>query len=269
MSTPSTSSVIFDYENKYATSYLLPPNILGVIRLLLGKYALGTNIVVLIWSGAVLDDADTFFSYFTHLSYIGVTAWLWASGIQSIAFANSWKGGRDARYPLQSWPRALQFLHELLFSTIATFPFIVTIVYWALLASSKSFSSPYLAWSNISLHILNAGFVLFELWCTNLPPMKWIYLPITVVILGLYLGVAYITYATRGIYPYDFLNPKKQGAFLAIYITGITIGQVLVFVVVRYAIILRERLASKTLKEDIPRHADPNEKSSEAKPDLL
>ncbi len=62
-----------------------------------------------------------YFSYFTHLSYIGITAWLWAAGVQSTAFAKSSESEEHPRYPLQSWPRALQFLHELLFSTIATF----------------------------------------------------------------------------------------------------------------------------------------------------
>lgn len=52
------SSENFDHENKYVTSYLLSPLVLGYVRLLLGIYALITNIVVLAWSGVVLDEAD-------------------------------------------------------------------------------------------------------------------------------------------------------------------------------------------------------------------
>lgn len=96
--------------------------------------------------------------------------------------------------------------------------FIVTIVYWLLLASSESFSSPYtgasavestvviinsslsIAWTNISQHILNTPFALFEIICTDVPPLHWVHLPITIFILGLYLGVAYITHATQGFY---------------------------------------------------------------------
>lgn len=44
---------------------------------------------------------------------------------------------------------------------------------------------------------------------------------------------------------YDFLDPKKQGAFLVVYIIGIAVGQVVMFLVVRYAIILRERVVKK------------------------
>jgi len=46
-----------------------------------------------------------------------------------------------------------------------------------------------------------------------------------------YLGVAYITHATQGIYVYGFLNPSK-GPILAAYIVGILIGNVLVFAIV-------------------------------------
>lgn len=56
------------------------------------------------------------------------------------------------------------------------------------------------AWSNISQHILNTVFVYFEITCTNVPTLNWIHLATTVVILGLYLGVAYITHATQGFY---------------------------------------------------------------------
>ena len=62
--------------------------------------------------------ADRFLSYFTRLSYIGVCAYFWASGVQTAFHALHPK--RES-YPLQRWPRPLQFLHILLFATITTF----------------------------------------------------------------------------------------------------------------------------------------------------
>jgi hypothetical protein len=47
----------------------------------------------------------------------------------------------------------------------------------------------------------------------------------------MYLGVAYITHATQGLYVYSFLNPSK-GPILAAYIIGILVGTVLVFCIV-------------------------------------
>ncbi|KAF7761261.1 hypothetical protein Agabi119p4_10670 [Agaricus bisporus var. burnettii] len=240
--TVSSPIIGFDQQCKYVTSYLFTPLTLALIRLVLGSYALVSNIVILAWSSAVLDDVDGYFSYFTHLSYVGLIAWFWASGVQTLFFARTSKESRPLRYPLQSWHRVLQFLHELLFATIATYPVIVTIVYWALLSSSESFSTPFVAWENISQHILNLPFVLFEIVFTNAPHLRWIHLPITVALLGLYLGVAYITRASQGFYVYDFLNPQMQGALLAGYIFGIGVGQAIVFIVIRYVIVLRERL---------------------------
>lgn len=45
---------------------------------------------------------------------------------------------------------------------------------------------------------------------------------------GGYLGVAYITRATLGIYIYSFLNPDK-GGIVAGYIVGIFVGALLIF----------------------------------------
>jgi hypothetical protein len=56
----------------------------------------------------------------------------------------------------------------------------------------------------------------------------------------MYLGLAYVTYATQGFYVYSFLNPGKQHALLAGYIVGILIGCIVVYGVVNLvAMVLR------------------------------
>ncbi|KAJ8693523.1 hypothetical protein PTI98_008509 [Pleurotus ostreatus] len=130
---------------------------------------------------------------------------------------------------------------------------LVTIIYWALLSSPSTFATSYSAYSSTSQHILNAVVSLAETFVltsspsatnsasvkprkTNLP---YIYLPITVVLLGLYLCVAYITNANQGVYVYPFLDPSK-GPILAAYIVGIGLAQCVVFVFVRCGIMLRD-----------------------------
>ncbi|KAG6843163.1 hypothetical protein H0H93_002017, partial [Arthromyces matolae] len=79
------------------------------------------------------------------------------------------------------------------------------------LSPSPSLSLPYLpsnayshrhslAWSNVSLHIFNLVFALFEIFFTNIPPPPPLMIPLCLVLLALYLGLAFITYATQGIY---------------------------------------------------------------------
>jgi len=114
-------------------------------------------------------------------------------------------------------------------STAITFPFVVTIAFWALLSSSETFSSPYYVWYNVSFHILNSVFALFELLSTFIGPLPWLYLPLCLFIVALYTGLAYLTHATQHFYPYDFLDPSLHGARVAAYVFGVLIGECIIF----------------------------------------
>lgn len=118
--------------------------------------------------------SPSFLSYFTELSYIGLTAYYWAAAVQTLFYA------RYNRYLLQRWPRPLQALHVLLQSTIVSFrafsgpslipfhlpfiafklsnhlssaAFIVTIFFWALLSSPSTLSTTYSSASISSQYI--------------------------------------------------------------------------------------------------------------------
>lgn len=119
------------------------------------------------------------------------------------------------------------------------------------------------AFTNVTKHVLNSMFACFEIMFTNIGPPLWIHLPVTIMLLFGYLGVAYITFATQGFYSklliheflytsltgifsaYSFLNPKKQGILVLAYIAGIAVGQMLIFLLVFGLVHLRQRLASK------------------------
>ncbi|TCD62150.1 hypothetical protein EIP91_007278 [Steccherinum ochraceum] len=245
----------FDVDHGFVTSPLLSPLMLAVIRLTLAVYTLITFMVDLAWTSTHLppnpepsDKVAAEFSYFTKLSYIGLIAYFWASGVQSAVYA----GSRERSYPLQRWPRILQFLHMLLYSTITTFPILVTIVYWAVLSSSQTFSTPFSAWSNISEHALNTVFALFEILLTHTTPMPWIHILFLDLMLAGYLGVAYITHVTEGFYTYDFLDPHKQGSLLAAYIVGIGAGEIVLFIIIHYVIVLRTRLSRRSQQPPEP-----------------
>jgi hypothetical protein len=230
----------FDSQLSLVTSPVFSSTVLALIRLSFALYTLFATIFVLVWEAVRTHEAHSFFSYFTHLTYIGICAYFWASGVQTWLFARNGK-----RYPLQEWPCLLQFLHILLYSTITSFPFIVTVVFWSLLASPATFSTGFSVWSNISMHAMNSLFALFEILFTSAGPMPWSHLPFLVLIMVGYLGVAYITHATQGFYAYSFLDPEKQHAMLAAYIAGIPIGECLVFTGVRYICIFREHFAAR------------------------
>ena len=122
----------FDPTFHYVTSPVFPSVVLGALRLLFATYGLITVIITLalyqdLDASVTVMDLDAgqlthpfyhrYLSYFTILSYIGLVAYLWASGVQTIAFVLR---GRKS-YPLQTWPRFLQFLHVLLHSAAIVF----------------------------------------------------------------------------------------------------------------------------------------------------
>ncbi|TEB24544.1 hypothetical protein FA13DRAFT_1766001 [Coprinellus micaceus] len=265
-----TDPTTFDQKHELVTSYLFKPIVLAGLRLLFAVFTLATILATLIWQG-VHRGAEScvptllYFSFFTNLTYIGICAYMFASGVQTYAFAQSLKkGGGDKStpsYPLQRWPKVLQHLHVLLYATIATFPIIVTVVYWALLGGSDSFSTMFSSYSNITKHALNSFFCVFEIALTNVGPLRWIDLPATILILAGYVGVAYITYHTQHFYPYSFLDPKEQGKLVAAYIVGIAVGQVVVFVIVWGLIKLRVHLVQRS-------KSSPDVQSEKPKSDL-
>jgi len=226
----------FDSQHKFVSSPVFSPYVLAGIRGLLALYALCTVCTVLGFDVSE-GDGKSFLSYFTLLSYVGLVAYYWAAAVQTFFYA------RYGRYPLRRWPRFLQGLHVLLQSTITTFPFIVTVVYWALLSSPRTFDTTLDSWENISIHALNTPFALFEILLTNAPPAPWLTLPFHILFLVGYLGVAYITHATQGFYTYSFLDPHIQHGFLAAYIVGFAVGEIIVFALARGVVVLRQRLA--------------------------
>ena len=153
--------------------------------------------------------------------------------MQTLSFALAVRRGRESRYPLQSWPRPLQFLHLLLLSTITTFPILVTAIFWSLLSSPATLATSYSAWTNISGHAFNTLFAGIEILFTNVAPslpkrpatgisLPWVHVPFLILLLGGYLGVAYITFATQGFYSeYTVLLIRCSSATILLLYTNI------------------------------------------------
>ncbi len=137
----------------------------------------------------------------TVLCYWGISFYFLISALHTFTYALH--GGTPL---LNRFPRPLQALHYLFYTTIVTYPFLVTIVYWAILYSS--FATTFALWSNISQHAMNSIFGLFELVFSRINPSPWIHLLWLIILLGSYCGLAYLTYATKHYYVYNFLNPN-------------------------------------------------------------
>lgn len=92
------------------------------------------------------------------------------------------------------------------------------------------------------------------------PPL---HLPLLVLILALYLALAYITYATEGFHPYSFLDSKKGSGRVTGYCFGILAAACIIFgavwglvwircwVTARLGLSAKASSAKKHRKEDV------------------
>lgn len=135
-----------DPADRYATSWLLSPTILAFLRLSLSLWAFTTIFVIFGWNDSHGDvqHSHRSFSYFTNLTYWGLAFYFLFSGLHSFSYARrgtSW---------LRSWPRPLQAAHAIFYTTVITFPILVTVVFWGILYSGPWFPVVFDAWSNVS-----------------------------------------------------------------------------------------------------------------------
>ncbi|KAF1830989.1 hypothetical protein BDW02DRAFT_601187 [Decorospora gaudefroyi] len=231
-----------DPTHRFVTSWILPPGILFALRTLLAVYAFTTIFIIFGWNGSHgrSDSSRQSFSYFTILTYWGLAFYYAFSAVHTGSY---WFTGVPL---LARWPKALQIAHSMFYSTIVVYPWIVTIVFWALLAGH--FDSTFSLWSNTSQHALNAAFAFFEIFFPRTEPLPWLSLIPIVILLALYLGLAYLTYATEGFYVYPFLDLQKNSSgVVAAYIVGILVAAIIVFLLVRYLIVLRVWVTEKKL----------------------
>ncbi|KAL5113322.1 hypothetical protein ACEQ8H_008817 [Pleosporales sp. CAS-2024a] len=233
----------FDPAHRFTTSWILSPVVLFSIRALLALYAFVTLFTIFGWNndhGRAAASRHSF-SFFTNLTYWGLAFYYTFAAIHTGSYCVT---GTSF---LARWPKGLQIAHSIFYSTIVVYPFIVTIVYWGILAPGH-FPSTFAIWSNASQHALNSIYALFEITFPRTSPLPWIDLVPIIILLGLYLGLAYLTHATEGFYVYDFLDLQAHSSgIVAAYIIGILVATIIVFLIVRYLIMLRVWFTEKKL----------------------
>ncbi|MCJ1270816.1 hypothetical protein MMC22_010713 [Lobaria immixta] len=228
----------FDPASRYTTSWLLPPTILALVRLSFSLWAFITIFVIFGWDGSHggAQHSRRSFSYFTNITFWGLAFYFLFSGLHTLSYA------RTGTSWLRTWPPPLQAAHAIFYTSVITFPILVTVVFWSILYSGAWFPVVFNAWSNISQHALNSALALFEILlpCTDPPPV--LHLPFLIVILALYLALAYITVATQGFYTYSFLDPGRGKGRVVGYVFGILVAICVVYGLVWGLIWTRRRV---------------------------
>lgn len=135
-----------DQRHHFETSWLLPPLAFAGLRGLVTLYIFFVNFFIWGWDGTH-GDRDAIgqsFSFFTWLTYWGLGFYYLVACVHSACYART---GRSVLF--NAWPRGLRALHSLLYTTVTTYPFLVTIVFWAILYSGPWYRTTFNGWSNV------------------------------------------------------------------------------------------------------------------------
>lgn len=247
----------FDPSYTFVRSHFVSPLILACIRGLLSIYSFTTIITCYTWlahktatislkdvniGSYTIQQSDAAigqsFSFFTYLTFWSLGFYFLVSSIHTFMYASK------QRTWLHFWPKPLQLAHSLYYSSITSFPFLVTIVFWGTMNSGWP-AGRFEQWINISVHALNSLFAIVEIILPATKPHPWTHLSFVLLVLSVYLGLAYLTYETQGFYVYEWMNPAHGKWSIVSHIAGYAAGMVALFVGSRYAIFGRNWVAER------------------------
>lgn len=247
----------FDLSKTFSTSHFVSPFVLACIRAILCVYSFTTIIVSYAWlanntATVGLKDVNIgsytiqqseaaigqSFSFFTYLTFWSLGFYFLVSAVHTFTYA------LKERTWLQDWPKPLQLMHSLYYSCITCMPFLVTIVFWGTMNSGWP-AGRFEQWMNLSVHGLNSVFAIVEivLPATEAPPVS--HLSVVLLILSVYLGLAYLTRYTQGFYVYEWLNPAHGNVSVILHVLGYAVGMMIIFFLVSGAIRIRNMLARR------------------------
>jgi hypothetical protein len=251
---PSTS---FDPNNTFVRSHFVSPLVLACIRAVLSLYSFTTIITCYAWlahktatiklkdvniGSYTIQQSDAAigqsFSFFTYLTFWSLGFYFLVSSVHTFMYAfrqRTW---------LHSWPKLFQLAHSLYYSCITSFPFLVTIVFWGTMNSGWP-AGRFEQWINISVHGLNSVFAITEIVLPATAPPPVTHLSVVLLVLSVYLGLAYLTRYTQGFYVYEWMNPAHGNASVILHVLGYAGAMAAIFVIVRYAIVVRNVVERK------------------------
>lgn len=247
----------FDPSHSFVRSHFVSPAVLACIRALLCVYSFTTIITCYTWlahktatislkdvnigSYTIHQSDDAIgqsFSFFTYLTFWSLGFYFLVSSVHTFMYVfrqRTW---------LHSWPRPLQLAHSLYYSTVTSFPFLVTIVFWGTMNSGWP-AGRFEQWINISVHGLNSVFAITEIIIPATNPQPWTHMSVVLLVLSTYLGLAYLTRWTQGFYVYEWMNPAHGNWSIILHIAGYAGGMIALFTLSRCAIMARNWVADK------------------------
>jgi hypothetical protein len=148
---------------------------------------------------------------------------------------------------LETWPKSLHLAYSIYYSSITTFPLVVTTIFWATMNSGWP-AGRFEQWVITSVHGLNGVFAITEIVLPATASLPLTHLLVLSGIMAAYLGLAHLTRYAQGWYVYEWLNPAHGNASIILHVQGYAVTMVIVFLFVHYAIAVREQVVERFVR---------------------
>ncbi|KAF9362192.1 hypothetical protein BGX34_006646 [Mortierella sp. NVP85] len=178
--------------DRIVTSNIVHPRTLVFIRAFEFFYVLAATISV--W--ATTDSAVDYFKYFTHLSYFGLMAYLFASVIWGILYLRQPESERA--HWIKNGSSWWGYLHWLLYSTVVTYSAFVPIVFWVFLARDIGSWTPLDFYQNISEHAMDGVFGTIVELVFNRHYLEPMHSLVVAIVMTFYMLLTFVIYAIYG-----------------------------------------------------------------------
>ncbi|CAK4027461.1 Hypothetical predicted protein [Lecanosticta acicola] len=279
-----------DAARQYVTSYILHPYALALLRSIMSLYCFSTIIIGYSWLAhdsapntlkdihiptyTLLLDVGFIgesFSFFTFLTWWSLAFYFGISAFHTFDYARSLRRGGKPDELLQrsfSYHWSFELAYSLWHTTVTTYPFLVSIVFWAMMYGSPWPTSKFAQWINISVHGLNSLFTIFEVvFSAARPPAFLGHLLVVMLVLSMYLGLAYLSKATADFYPYAWMDPQFGWQGIVAHVFGYAGGMIGIYSVVWGVKWITSRIAEGPRTNSDSALTEDDEKTIWSKPD--
>jgi hypothetical protein len=229
------------------TSNLVSPQVLLISR---GISCLYQTIVIICTIINQPTQGWVFFTFFTHLTFLGELAYFGVATYHTFRFTR-YAGYISPTLKAESlWTRA----HFVLYSTVAVFHMLVPVVYWAVLYNPQATTTTMSVYLNVSKHGIDFGLLVIEFllgrMIVALATFPWVILTML-----FYMFWAWITYSINGQWVYPFLNWNRPAGIVVAWYIGVCLLVIVFFGISYGAHRLRDRLFRRRAErvEDVER----------------
>ncbi|KAJ3290516.1 hypothetical protein HDU79_003173 [Rhizoclosmatium sp. JEL0117] len=222
-------------QEKLVTSIHVSPKTLLYVRSFWLVYTILCLILEIVYFGRTL------WGFFTEWTWLGLIFYLSTAVYNSHLYVTK----SNALATMEARPYWMKYSNWLLYALPATYVYIVSIVFWALLASVLSNADSVNSWLTVSQHALNSVIMIGELVLGRIPLAYAFMIPFIVIAL-MYLGIALVFHAVYGSWSYGFLDTSKPMWYL--WYIGVILFFVIEFVVVVYIHNSRDRRRERLQK---------------------